>query len=87
MSRSNVKNIRIFKINDTIYTNFHTQKANYAKKMFVDGSHVRELTPNRGILTQDNDRKDRDRVFSPALLRKGKKSPSLFESFHEENGE
>lgn len=50
--RNQVKHLRIIKINDTVYTNLATLKADHIKRMFVDGSHVRELTPNRQVITQ-----------------------------------
>jgi hypothetical protein len=55
--------------------------------MFVDGNHVRELSPNRQILTQDNGRKKVNRLFSPETFRKGKEDPTQLFSFYEERRE
>jgi hypothetical protein len=82
--RNKVKHIRILKINDTIYTNFNTLKADHIKRMFVDGSHVRELTPNRQIATQDDIRKRYNRAGSPESFRKRNDSTKRNLSYYEE---
>ena len=69
MPRNKIKNIRILKINDTIYTNLNGLRANHIKKIFIDGSQVRELTPHRQILTQNQTRKNGPRLFSPEMQR------------------
>ena len=84
--RNKVKNIRILKINDTIY-NFNSLKSNHIKRMFIDGSHVRELTPNREILTQDQARKTSGRGFSPDLVSKRESGTKRNLSCYEEKGE
>lgn len=61
--RNRIKNIRIIKLSNG--NNFNTTEATQFKRMFVDGSQVRELSPARGVFSQNSPRKIISRGFSP----------------------
>ena len=63
--RNRIKNIRIIKLSNA--NNFNTTEATQLKKMFVDGSQVRELSHTRGTFSQNSPRKIVSRGFSPEL--------------------